>query len=219
MRESLGWPGGPEPIGRELCSGERVVHVEMAVNDAELMARVQNGDREAFAVLVDKYKHRLVNYLTNLLRDRDRAEELAQESFLRLFVHASRYEERGQFLPYLFCIATNLVRTDERTRRRRIFLANVFLRPQAAASENPQADLLRREATERVRQAIAELPLPFRSPLVLYEVEGWSYGDIATALGCREGTVKSRISRARSQLRTKLESYWNGAVACPEYLK
>lgn len=182
----------------------------MTVTDSELMALVQSGDRSAFGTLVEKYKHRLVNYLTSLVRDRERAEELAQESFLRLFVNASRYEERGQFLPYLFCIGTNLVRTEERKRQRRDILGRIFLYGRSAAGEDPQSDLLRQEATERVRQAIAELPLNFRSPLVLYEVEGLSYRDIAASLGCREGTVKSRISRARSLLRRKLEPYWNG---------
>ena len=191
----------------------------MNISDAQLMSRVQMGDRGAFGALVDRYKHRLVNYLTNVVRDRDRAEELAQESFLRLFVHAGRYQERGQFLPYLFRIATNLVRTDERKRHRRRLLDQMFLRGGSSAFGDPQSDLLRREATERVRMAISELPLAFRSPLVLYEVEGWTYREIAEVLGCREGTVKSRISRARAQLRQKLETYWNGALACPEYLK
>lgn len=188
----------------------------MTVSDAELMTRVQAGDRDAFSTLVDRYKHQLVNYLTSLTRNRDRAEELAQESFLRLFVHAGRYEERGQFLPYLFRIATNLLRTEERKRKRRELLDQMFLRGSSTVAPGPQQALLHKEATERVVAAVAELPLRFRSPLVLHEIEGWSYGRIAALLECREGTVKSRISRARAQLRRKLESYWNGAVACPE---
>jgi hypothetical protein len=97
-----------------------------SVDDAELLVRVQSGDRDAFAALVNRHKDRLVNYLTVLVRDRDRAEELAQEFFLKLYVHAHRYQERGQLLPYLYRIATNLVRSEERTRRRRELLLRAF---------------------------------------------------------------------------------------------
>ena len=68
------------------------------------------------------------------------------------------------------------------------------------------------EATDRVNQAIAELPLNYRAPLVLREIEGWSYRDISETLGCREGTVKSRINRAKRRLRDRLRTYWDGEV-------
>ena len=84
------------------------------LSDADLMSRVQTGDRRAFATLIDKHKHHIVNYLTALTRDRDRSEELAQEVFLRLFEYAPKYSEQGQFSAFLFRIATNLVRGDER---------------------------------------------------------------------------------------------------------
>lgn len=183
-----------------------------SVDDAELLNRVQSGDRDAFAGLVNRHKDKLVNYLTVLVRDRGRAEELAQEVFLKLFVNVNRYQERGQFLPYLYRIATNLVRSEERTRRRRELLLRAFSsngnghRPQ----RSPHAELLSMEIEERVGEAIAALPLRFRSPLTLREIEGWSYRDIADALNCREGTVRSRIHRGREQLRRLLEPYWNG---------
>ena len=80
-------------------------------------------------------------------------------------------------------------------------------------SENgtsPQEELLRKEVGLRVTEALAGVPLRYRSPLVLREMEGWSYRDIASALNCREGTVKSRIHRGREELRRLLEPYWNG---------
>ena len=85
--------------------------------DFELVARMQGGDRAAFATLVNRHKHKLVNYLTGLMRDRDRSEELAQDVFLKLYQHRGRYQERGQFLPYLYRIATNLARSEEFTDR------------------------------------------------------------------------------------------------------
>ena len=96
------------------------------VGDAELMTRVRSGDREAFAQLVDRHKDGLVNYLTGLTHSRDRAEELAQESFLRLYQHSARYREQGQFVPFLFRIATNLLRSEERRARRWRLLSMKF---------------------------------------------------------------------------------------------
>jgi RNA polymerase sigma-70 factor (ECF subfamily) len=179
--------------------------------DAELMARVQSGDRDAFADLVDRHKNMLVNYLTRLTGYRDRAEEYAQEAFLRLYQSASRYREQGQLLPYLYRIATNLVRSDERKKRRWLLLSSVFSTTNGHHSEpNPQSQLLATEIKEQVQLALRNIPAHFRAPLILREIEEWSYQDIAQAVGCREGTVKSRINRGRSQLRELLGPYMNG---------
>ena len=97
-----------------------------APSDAELAASMQRGDRTAFAALIDRHKHRLVNYLTAIVRDRDRSEELAQDTFLRLYQYRARYREQGQFLPYLYRIATNLARSDARKQRRREVLFRAF---------------------------------------------------------------------------------------------
>jgi len=185
------------------------------LGDAELAARMQGGDRAAFATLVNRHKHKLVNYLTGLMRDRDRSEELAQDVFLKLYQHRGRYQERGQFLPYLYRIATNLARSEERKRRRREFLLQKFSfngNGRRELAPSPQTELLRNELGTRVGKAIEALPLRYRSPLVLREIEGWSYRDIAAALNCREGTVKSRIHRGREQLRRVLTPYWNGGL-------
>ena len=180
------------------------------VGDAALMTRVRSGDREAFGQLVDRHKDALVNYLTGLTRSRDRAEELAQESFLRLYQSSARYREQGQFVPFLFRIATNLLRSEERRARRWRILSLKISSNGHEPGPTPQAQLLKEEATERVAWALAELPLKYRSPLMLREMEGWSYREIASALGCQEGTIKSRINRGRDRLRHLLSSYWNG---------
>ena len=181
--------------------------------DAELMGRVQGGDRNAFAELVDRHKHRLVNYLSTLTHDRGRAEEIAQDTFVRLYETAHRYQERGQLVPFIFRIATNLLRTEERTRRRREMLLHMFSTNGNGASRNgasPHDELQRKETSAQLAEALAGVPLRYRSPLVLREIEGWSYRDIASALDCREGTVKSRVHRGRAELRRLLEPYWNG---------
>ena len=184
----------------------------MQPTDSELMASVTNGDREAFSVLVDRHKAAVTAYMGRLTGSRDRAEELAQETFVRLFQAAGSYREQGRLLPYLFRIGTNLLRSEERRRRRWRLLAPLVgigngngHGPRSDAAEDA---VLRSELQRRVRQELARLPLRFRVPLVLFEVEEWSYADIAGLLGCREGTVKSRIHRGRDRLRHALAGYW-----------
>ena len=181
-------------------------------SDAELMARVREGDREAFADLVDRHKDAVVNYLTRLTGDRDRAEDLGQETFLRLFRSARDYAEQGYLRAYLYRIATNLVRSEGR-REKRLRLLLPFLPRNGEQPEAATPGLLRQELHVQVSKAVASLPLRYRVPLVLHEIEGWSYVDIAQELGCREGTVKSRIHRGRLHLKARLEPYWKGGPA------
>lgn len=181
-------------------------------SDAELMARVRTGDRDAFADLVDRHKDAVVNYLARLSGDRDRAEDMAQETFLRLFRAAGSYSEQGYLRAYLFRIGTNLVRSEER-RERRFRLLLPFLRREERDEPAAPSGLLLQELHREVAGAVAGLPLRFRVPLVLHEIEGWTYEDIARELGCREGTVKSRIHRGRQRLREKLQPYWQGGTA------
>jgi RNA polymerase sigma-70 factor (ECF subfamily) len=180
--------------------------------DASQMARVRAGDRDAFTDLVDRHKDAVVNYLTRLTGNRDRAEDLAQETFLRLFRSAGSYTEQGLLRGYLFRIATNLVRSEER-REKRLRLLLPFLGRQDHAEPVAPSGLLRQEMHREVTAAVAQLPLRYRVPQVLHEIEGWAYSDIAQALGCREGTVKSRIHRGRQHLKERLAPYWQGGPA------
>jgi RNA polymerase sigma-70 factor (ECF subfamily) len=180
--------------------------------DATQMDRVRSGDRDAFAGLVDRHKDAVVNYLTRLTGNRDRAEDLAQETFLRLFRSAGSYSEQGLLRGYLFRIATNLVRSEERREKRLRLLLPFLGRPDHAEPAAPSG-LLRREMHRELSAAVAQLPLRYRVPLVLHEIEGWAYADIARALGCREGTVKSRIHRGRRHLKERLAPYWQGGPA------
>ena len=184
--------------------------------DAQLMVRTAEGDRDAFGFLVERHKDSLVNYLTHLAGTRERAEEIAQEAFLRLFRGARGYEEQGRFAPYLYRIATNLVRSEQRRERRWRLLfprlaSSVPGAPRSAGDPSgPPREILAAEVQSVVSRAIAELPLRYRVPLVLHEIEGWPYKRIARLQRCHEGTVKSRIHRARSRLKERLAPYWNG---------
>ncbi|HXU45604.1 MAG TPA: RNA polymerase sigma factor [Thermoanaerobaculia bacterium] len=183
-------------------------------SDDDLMALVSAGDRRAFADLVERHKDAVVRYLARLSGSPDRAEDLGQETFLRLFHSARRYRREGYLPAYLFRIATNLLRSEERRERRWRLLAPLFardlvLQPAAAVG------LLHDEAKCQVAAAVAALPVRLRVPLVLHEIEGWPYAEIARQLACREGTVKSRIHRGRLALRARLEPYWNGGATWP----
>ncbi len=184
------------------------------IGDGELLAQAQAGERQAFAVLVDRHKDILVGYLTRLTGDAERAEDLAQEAFLRLFTSARTYEERGQLRAYLFRIATNLLRSEERRssrwRRLRGLFAHTNGHAEGGLPASQERRLLAAEIGGLVEEAISRLPLRYRAPLVLREIEGLSYREICGALGCREGTVKSRIHRGRQLLRQRLEPYWIG---------
>lgn len=183
------------------------------VSDEELMARTRLGERAAFACLVERHQDGLVAYLSRLTGSRDRGEDLGQETFLRTYRFASRYREEGHFKAYLFRIATNLARSEARSeRRRRLFLP--FFRGIDSIEPSISCEMLQGEADALVAQAIANLPMRLREPVVLHEIEDWPYTEIARALGCREGTVKSRIHRGRQALRRALEPYWQGGARC-----
>lgn len=175
--------------------------------DAELMVRVRDGDRDAFGQIVDRHKDSLVGYACRLTGCPSRAEDVAQEAFLRLFQFAPRYQENGQLVALLLRIATNLVRSEERrnTRWRNIthrFADDIGSPSNAGGSQ--QSRLISQERHEQLASAIAELPLKYRVPLVLHDIEGWSYDQVAGFTDSRQGTIKSRISRARQRLREKL---------------
>lgn len=183
---------------------------QQEVSDADLMVRVRAGDRDAFADLVDRHKDAVVNYLTRLTGSRDRAEDLGQETFLRLFRSVAGYVEQGYLRAYLFRIATNLVRSEERRERRQRLLLPLLGGDPDRSEPLAHAGLLRQELQRELAAAVARLPLRYRVPLVLHEIEGWSYADVAAELDCREGTIKSRIHRGRQSLKRQLESYWYG---------
>jgi RNA polymerase sigma-70 factor (ECF subfamily) len=190
------------------------------VDDAELLQRCRSRDADAFTRLVDRHKDAVVNYLTRLTGCRDRAEDFAQETFVRLYQNLDRYREEGALAAYLFRIATNLVRSDERRRKRwrllRPMLAVSGFLPggdgavASAPEPGPQGRALAHEEYRQVTRALASLDLLYRAPLVLREIEGLSYHQIADALGVSEGTVKSRLHRGRQLLKERLAPYWNG---------
>lgn len=178
--------------------------------DDALMQRVREGDDDAFGEIVDRYKDSLVNYLTHLVRSRDRAEEIAQDAFVRLYRNADKYREQERLGPYLFRIATNLVVTEARREKRWTLLLPRLHASTRQSEPAPDTTLLTDEIQRQVHAALEKLPLKYRAPLVLFEIEEWSYDDIAKSMDVAVGTVKSRISRARDLLRRHLAPWWIG---------
>lgn len=182
-------------------------------SDGELLASARTGDTAAFSELIDRHKNAIVNYLTKLTGSREDAEDFAQEAFLRIYERAGNYEERGYFKAYLYRIGTNLVRSAERRQRRWRTVHSLISSNGHHVQPSQQRRVLDDEIGHRLRRAVGELPLRYRVPLVLYEVDEWPYRRIAEFLGCREGTVKSRIHRGRNMIREQLKPYVNGGVS------
>lgn len=180
-------------------------------SDAALMARVQAGDHGAFEPLVRRYEKRLFGYFLNLVEDPATAADLAQETFVRVYRAVPRYRESGRFESWLFRIAANLVRSRRRRPDQRA--AHVSLEETPAAERElaarggerrPDEAAWRAELRDALEKALPQLPLVFREAVVLRDVQGWSYREIAEMLGVEEGTVKSRAHRGRQRLRELL---------------
>lgn len=184
-----------------------------AQSDRELLDRTRHQDEAAFRQLVERHQDLLINYTTRMLGCRSLAEDVAQETFVRFYRHLDRYRDEGNLKAYLLRIATNLVRSRERRKRRWRSLLPSFIDDTIREQPSPQRHALGREAHRALTQAIRSLDLRYRAPLVMREVEGLTYREIATALGISEGTVKSRLHRARTLLKASLAPYLEGERA------
>ena len=189
-------------------------------SDHALLEATRTGDEEAFSELVGRYRNQITSYIYRMTNDYDEAVDLAQETFVRVFRAMDRYQTTYAFSTYIYRIATNLAISELRKRKRRrlVSLTGLFqAREEAAAAPrefhpmdaSPLQDAALVDAERRgaVARAISTLPEKYRAPLVLRDVEGKSYEEIAHILETNVGTVKSRISRARSFLRDKLKAY------------
>ena len=188
--------------------------------DAALVCRVAAGDSEAFETLLARYQGPIIGFLHGMLGEREDALDAAQEVFVRVFTQAHRYQPQAPFRSWLYRIATNLAIDQVRRRRRRLFgllPSRPFRAADASDERNPLDDvaspgasaleqLIDAERDTAVARAVATLPAPYRMALVLRDLQDLSYEEVADVLGCRVGTVKSRINRARNLLRDKLNA-------------
>ena len=186
----------------------------LSLSDEDLMARVAEEDERAFSELVSRYQGRLTNFVSRVLNDRECADDLTQEVFVRVFVHRRNYRRGSKLSTWLFTIAANLAKNEirRRVRRRNWFSLDALqevLKDSAMVladgSEGGERTLEREQLREAVARAIATVPEKYRIALVFRDIEGLAYEEIAQVLGIPGGTVRSRINRARSMLKRKLQ--------------
>jgi RNA polymerase sigma-70 factor (ECF subfamily) len=183
--------------------------------DQELVRLALEGDRSAFERLVSRHMNLVLNHLHGMLHDRERALDLCQETFLRLHRHLAEYRSDARLSTWLYRIATNLAIDEIRKSRRSRVLPFRTRREDGEPCEpefqdarpGPEAQVLTEELREEVRAAVAGLPEAYRASLVLRDLQGLSYEEVAEALEVPVGTVKSRVNRARLLLRERLAPY------------
>jgi RNA polymerase sigma-70 factor (ECF subfamily) len=201
--------------GASVCADEPVGEM----TDHRLIEVTKAGDGTAFAELVRRYRNQITNYVYRMTNDYDLAVDLAQETFMRVYAAAERYQSSYAFSTYIYRIATNLAISELRRRkRRRLVSLTSFFQERESPSDSCELEMpdtgplqdvtfVEDERRAAVARAIASLPEKYRAPLVLRDVEERSYEEIACILGMNEGTVKSRINRGRTFLRDKLKAY------------
>ena len=181
-------------------------------SEATLVQRCATGDESACSELVAEHQRMVVQLAINLLGDRDEALDLSQEVFFRVFRTIHRFRGHSSLRTWIYRIAVNQARNRHRFWRRRHRADQVSLDAHVAAhgdclsgkEAGPDRVLAQKELAQRLERALGHLPFDQRSAIVLREVDGLSYDEIAYSLGVAVGTVKSRLTRARRALRLEL---------------
>jgi RNA polymerase sigma-70 factor (ECF subfamily) len=189
----------------------------MARTDVQLMLDVKAGDEQSFALLLHRYRTPLVNFLYRMVRNREQAEDLAQEVFIRVYRARADYVPSAKFTTWLFRIATNLALNsirDTRHQRMEVSLdAPVIVdseegdeRPLDVAEKNPNIEehLVQEAQREMIRHAIDKLPEKQRAAVLLHKYQDLDYGEISKILSCSESALKSLLFRAYETLRVEL---------------
>ncbi len=173
------------------------------MDDLQIIEQVINGNRQAFASLVQRYQQPLFHYLGRMRLPAAEAEELVQETFIRAFRHLRTFEpQRACFSTWLFTIARRLALNHLAHRRREI--DNPSEIEPADSANQPDQDYHRGQIEQRINTALAQLPLKYLSPLALAYLGELSVAEIALIEDCAEGTVKSRIFRGKQRLKLLL---------------
>lgn len=187
---------------------------ENSYNELQLVDRAVLGDRDAMEELIRHNQDFIYNSICYMIRDRDRAEDLAQSVFLRALENIRGFRKKAKFSTWLYSIMVNTVRSYWRETGRKSCVSldhnpngRHWPEPQGieTGERDPFEELVSRENVELIRTSIAALPEAFREIIVLRDIEGLSYDRLSGVLNIPVGTVKSRLARARNELKKKLE--------------
>jgi RNA polymerase sigma-70 factor, ECF subfamily len=182
--------------------------------DQQLVERVQRGDKAAFDLLVSKYQRKIFRLLSRLIRDQAEIEDIAQEAFIKAYRALPNFRGDSAFYTWLYRIAINTAKNHLVSKGRRapttteadIEEAETFDHGDHLRDLNtPESMLVTKQVGEAVNRAIDELPEDLRTAIVLREIEGLSYEEIAESMSCPIGTVRSRIFRAREAIAQELK--------------
>lgn len=192
--------------------------------DLSLVERVQKGDKAAFDVLVLRYQHKVLKLIMRYIRDAAEAEDVAQEAFIKAYRALPAFRGDSAFYTWLYRIAINTAKNALVSSKRRPVEYDLDLQDpeqydlhaRLKESETPEALLLTDEIRETVNSAIGDLPEDLRTAIVLREIDGLSYEEIAAAMDCPVGTVRSRIFRAREAIDKRLRPIFDAGLGRPE---
>lgn len=196
-------------------SGVSIREQLRAADDSAVVTAFLGGEERAFTELVERYQTRLLNFIYRTIGDRDRAEDLVQEVFIRVYRHLHRFDRSKKFSTWAYTIASNLAKNELRNRSRNPLVLFQTMQSSREDDERPLQfedttarpdDLYRkRHLRELVEDTVSKLPEHHREVFVLRELEGKSYEEIADITHCNLGTVKSRLNRARSAFAAIIE--------------
>ena len=180
--------------------------------DEDLVLRVQQGDKSAFDFLVIKYQHKIIHLVNRYVKDPSEAQDVAQEAFIKAYRALGNFRGDSAFYTWLYRIAINTAKNYLVSQSRRSANYQVDIQdaeafenaPQLQGMETPERLLLNQEIIDTIKAAIDKLPEDMRTAIMLREFEGMSYEEIAQAMDCPVGTVRSRIFRAREAIDDKL---------------
>ncbi len=183
-----------------------------AILDKELVRRVQQGDKSAFDLLVIKYQHRIIQLVNRYIKDPSEAQDVAQEAFIKAYRALGNFRGDSAFYTWLYRIAINTAKNYLVSRSRRHSDYHLDIQdaeqvgnaPQLQGMDSPDYLLMNDEIITVIKSAIEKLPEEMRIAIMLREFEGMSYEEIAQAMECPVGTVRSRIFRAREAIDEKL---------------
>jgi len=206
-------------LDRQARQGETErVRMSEAQVDQLLVERVQKGDKHAFDLLINKYQHRIVSLVSRYVSDHSEALDVSQEAFIKAYRAIGKFRGDSAFYTWLYRIAINTAKNWLVAQKRRPPASDIDaadaeqydMDSRLKDKDTPENELLRDEIKSMVYNTIEQLPVDLRTAIMLREMEGMSYEEIATTMDCPIGTVRSRIFRAREAIDEKLRPLVEG---------